>query len=170
MAEYKFTLDLSHMDEKASLQALDTFPGSIIASHANALALLKETNTNRHLSDRVIQGLLERSGTIGIVFANGFLRPDWKEAGGRSSVTLDYVVAQMDYICQMAGDALHIGIGSDFDGGFGLPSVPSDVDTIADLRKIIPILSQKGYTEDDISAILGGNWLLHLKNTLPEVS
>jgi membrane dipeptidase len=169
MAEFHFTLDLSHMDEKAALQALDTYPGAIIASHANALALLKETSSNRHLTDQVIQGLLEREGTIGIVPANGFLRPNWKDTGGRSSVTLDYVVAQMDYICQMAGDAYHVGIGSDFDGGFGLPSVPIEVDTIAELRKIIPILIQKGYTEADIAAILGKNWLVHLQNNLPEV-
>jgi membrane dipeptidase len=75
----------------------------------------------------------------------------------------------MDYICQMAGDANHVGIGSDFDGGFGLPSVPIEVDTIAELRKIIPILIQKGYTEADIAAILGKNWLVHLQNNLPEV-
>jgi membrane dipeptidase len=170
MAEFNFTLDLSHMDEMATLQALETYPGPIIASHANALALLQGTSSNRHLTDRVIQGLLERGGTIGIVPANNFLRPNWKESGGRSSVTLDYFVAQIDTICQMAGDAHHVGIGSDFDGGFGLQSVPSDVETIADLRKIIPILSQKGYTEVDISAILGGNWLVHLQNTLPEGS
>jgi membrane dipeptidase len=169
MAEFHFTLDLSHMDEKAALQALDAYPGAIIASHANAQALLKETSSNRHLTDRVIQGLLERGGTIGIVPTNGFLRPNWKEAGGRASVALDYVVGQMDYVCQMAGDALHIGIGSDFDGGFGLPSVPIEIDTIADLRKIIPILIQKGYTEADISAILGENWLVYLQNSLPEV-
>jgi membrane dipeptidase len=169
MAEFNLTLDLSHMDEKAALQALDTYPGPIIASHANALALLKESNSNRHLTDQVIQGLLERGGTIGIVPANGFLLPGWREKGGRASVTLDYVTAQMDYVCQMAGDALHVGIGSDFDGGFGLQSVPTEIDTIADLRKIIPILFQKGYTENDISAILGGNWLAHLQNTLPEV-
>jgi membrane dipeptidase len=168
MAEFKITLDLSHMDEKAALQALDTYPGPIIASHANAQALLKETSSNRHLTDRVLQGLLERDGTIGIVLENGFLRPNWNEAGGRASVTLDYVVAQMDYVCQMAGNALHVGIGSDFDGGFGVQSVPMEVDTIPDLRKIISILSQKGYTEIDISAILGRNWLTYLQNTLPE--
>lgn len=100
---------------------------------------------------------------------NGFLRLGWQDAGGRSSVTLDYVVAQMDYVCQMAGNALHVGIGSDFDGGFGLQSVPVEVDTISDVRKIIPILIQKGYTEADIAAILGRNWLVHLQNTLPEV-
>ena len=169
MAEYHLTLDLSHMDEKAALQALNSYPGAIIASHANALALLNGSSSNRHLTDRVIQGLLERGGTIGIVASNGFLRPHWKEAGGRSVVSLETYVDQIDYICQMAGNVSHVGIGSDFDGGFGLQSVPIELDSVSDLRKIIPILSQKGYTEGDIAAILGRNWLVHLLNTLPEV-
>ena len=169
MAEFHFTLDLSHMDEKAALQALDAYQGPVIASHANALALLKESSSNRHLTDQVIEGLFKRGGIIGIVPTNGFLKPNWKDTGGRKSVTLDYVVSQIDYICQMAGDGRHIGIGSDFDGGFGLQSVPAEVNTIADLIKIIPLLSQKGYTETDITAILGGNWLAHLQGTLPEV-
>ena len=49
-----------------------------------------------------------------------------------------------------------------------LPSVPIEIDTIADLRKIIPILNQKGYTQADIAAILGKNWLAQLQSTLPE--
>jgi membrane dipeptidase len=168
MAEFSITLDISHMDSAAALQALDRYQGAIIASHANALALLKESSSNRHLTDRVIQGLLERGGTIGIVPSNSFLKPGWKDSGGRTSVTLEYMVAQIDYICQKAGNALHVGIGSDFDGGFGLHSVPIEINTIADLRKLIPILNQKGYTQADIAAILGENWLAYLRNTLPE--
>ncbi len=169
MAEFKLTLDLSHMDEKAALQALDSYPGAVVASHANARALLKDTASNRHLTDRVIQGLLERDSVIGIIPANNFLLPEWNESGGRASVTLEHYVSQLDYICQLAGDARHVGIGSDFDGGFGLQSVPGEIDNIADLRKLIPILSQKGYTQSDVSAILANNWLAHLQNTLPEV-
>jgi membrane dipeptidase len=168
MAEFHLTLDISHMEEKASLQALDSYTGSVVASHANALALLKGTNSNRQLTDRVLQGLLERDSVIGIVPANSFLRPDWHETGGRSDVSLEHYVAQMDYVCQMAGDARHVGIGSDFDGGFGLQSVPIEIDTISDLRKIMPILAQKGYTEADTAAILGNNWLRQLQTTLPE--
>jgi membrane dipeptidase len=168
MAEFKLTLDLSHMDEKAALEALDSYSGAIIASHANVLNLLKGSGSNRHLSDEVIQGLVERGGVIGIVPNNGFLRPGWREVEGRSDVTLQDYVAHIDYICQLAGDALHVGIGSDFDGGFGLQSVPAEIDTISDLRKIISILEQKGYTEPDITAILGKNWLVKLQNTIPE--
>jgi membrane dipeptidase len=77
-------------------------------------------------------------------------------------------VAQIDYICQLAGDARHVGLGSDFDGGFGLQSVPVEVDSIADLQKLSPLLAEKGYTDEDIAAILGENWRTRLQCSLPE--
>jgi membrane dipeptidase len=168
MAEFGFCLDLSHMDEEAALQALDFYPAEIVATHGNALALLKETDSNRHLSDRVIQGILERDGVVGIVPYNAFLKVGWKRGDRRDEVSLSQVVAHIDYICQMAGDARHVGIGSDFEGGFGLQSVPPELDTIADLHKLVPLLQEKGYTETDIAAILGENWLARLRRVLPE--
>lgn len=168
MAALGFGLDLSHMDEKAVLQSLDAYPGRIIASHANAKALLHGEERNRFLSDRVIHGIIERDGTIGIVPFNPFLVSGWKPADGRQQVTLQHVAAQIDYICQIAGDARHAGIGSDFDGGFGLQKTPAEIDTIADLPKLIPCLADKGYTEEDISAILGRNWIDFLDHLLPE--
>lgn len=168
MASFGFVLDLSHMDEAAVLQSLDRYPGTMIASHANAAALLKGLESNRFLSDRVIQGLLERQGIIGIVPFNRFLVPGWEPRDGRHAVTLEHVVAQIDHICQMAGDARHVGLGSDFDGGFGVQSVPAEIDTIADLQKLVPALAQKGYTETDIRAIMARNWLDLLHRSLPE--
>jgi membrane dipeptidase len=113
MADLGFTLDLSHMDEQAVLQALDVFPGAIVATHANALALLKGTESNRHLSDRVLRGLINRDGIIGLVPFNRFLVAGWSPEDGRETVSLDRLVTQIDYICQLAGDARHAGIGSD---------------------------------------------------------
>ena len=167
MADFGFTLDLSHMDEQAALQALDVYPAPIVASHANALALLKSSESNRHLSDRVLNGLIERDGIVGLVPFNRFLIAGWSPEDGRQAVTLDRLVAQIDYVCQLAGDARHAGIGSDFDGGFGLQSAPAGIDTIADLQKLNPLLAEKGYTQNDIAAILGGNWLSLLTRTLP---
>jgi membrane dipeptidase len=167
MGDLGFALDLSHMDEIAALQALDHYPGTIVATHANAARLLGNPS-NRFLSDRLISGILERDGVIGVVPANNFLRRDWKLLGGRQVVTLDYLIAQIDTICQMAGDAQHVALGSDFDGGFGVQSVPAEIDTIADLWKMVPLLQEKGYSEVDITAILGGNWLAKLELFLPE--
>lgn len=168
MAGFGFGLDLSHMDEQAALQALDTYPGVVLASHANAAALLPGVESNRFLTDRLIQGILEREGVIGVVPFNRFLLPGWQERDGRQHVTLERVFAQIDYICQMAGDARHVGLGSDFDGGFGVQRVPREIDTIADLRLLIPLLASHGYSDEDIAAVMGKNWLTLLKRILPE--
>jgi membrane dipeptidase len=168
MADVGFTLDLSHMDEGAVLQSLDRYPGRIIASHANVKALLPGTESNRFLSDRVIQGLIDRKGIVGVVPYNRFLINGWSPSDGRLKVSLTLVVDHIDYICQIAGDAQHVGIGSDFDGGFGLQKTPFEIDTIADLQKLAPLLAEKGYTDVDIAAIFGQNWINFLLESLPE--
>jgi len=167
MAERGFLLDLSHMDEAATLEALDRYEGTLLASHSNAAALLPHNESNRHLSDRVIRGIIERDGVIGVVLFNAFLKTGWKIADGREGITLHDVVAHIDHICQIAGDARHVGIGADFDGGFGVESVPADVDTVADLQKIAPLLAERGYTEENIAAIMGKNFIHLLEENLP---
>jgi membrane dipeptidase len=99
---------------------------------------------------------------------NNFLLWGWSRRDGREAVGLGQVADQIDYVCQLAGDAAHAGIGSDFDGGFGLQSAPAGIDSIADLVKLAPLLLEKGYTEGDIRDILGGNWLSLLYRTLPQ--
>ncbi|MFZ5820686.1 MAG: dipeptidase [Chloroflexota bacterium] len=168
MAEPGFMLDLSHMDEAAALEALDRYPGSIAVTHGNCLALLPGHEHNRHLSDRLIHGLLERDGLIGVVPFNTFLKDNWLIGkSDRQEVGLEHLVDHVDHICQLAGDARHVGIGSDFDGGFGVQSTPRQVDTIADLQKLVPLLLSRGYSEEDAAAVLGGNWVRHLRRNLP---
>lgn len=168
MSDLGFGLDLSHMDQQAVLQALDSYPGCLMASHSNAQALLKGVDSNRHLSDRVIRGIFEREGVIGVNFYNAFLKPGWARGNRREEVTIDRVIDQIDYLCQMAGDALHVGIGTDFDGGFGLQSVPVGIDSAADLSKLKEPLLGRGYSEQQCAAILGGNWISILRKVIPE--
>jgi membrane dipeptidase len=167
MAEIGFTLDLSHMDREAALQALDHYPGPVIASHANPLAMLKGSGSNRHLGDDVIDAIFERDGVIGVVPYNSFLKVGWSEKDGREAVSMQLIFDHIDYYCQRAGDARHVGIGSDFDGGFGLQRVPAGIDSIAELQKLAPILEWKGYNSSEIAAVLGGNWLEYLRRALP---
>ncbi len=77
-------------------------------------------------------------------------------------VTLNTVVDHIDYICQLAGNTRHAAIGTDLDGGYGREQSPSDLDTIADLQKIHGLISARGYSDDDIAAIMHGNWLRFL--------
>jgi membrane dipeptidase len=169
MTDYNFVLDLSHMDEAAARESLDRYEGPVMATHANCAALLKGAETNRHLPDHIIEGLIERDGVIGLVPLNSFLKVGWQRKSGsrREEVPLDTLIAHIDHICQIAGDSLHAGIGSDFDGGFGLQSIPPELDSIADLQLIASGLKARGYNELDAENILGGNWLRFLRRNLP---
>ena len=169
MADFNFVLDLSHMDEQAALDALDFYDGPIIASHVNCLALLPGFPTNRHFSDRVLRGVIERDGVVANVPLNSFLKSGWNRKSGsrREEVPLDILAAHMDHVCQLAGDSRHAGIGSDFDGGFGVQSVPPEIDTVADLHKLVPLLKARGYSETDTANILGLNWAGFLDKNLP---
>jgi membrane dipeptidase len=170
MADLGFLLDVAHMDEWALMQALDSYPGAIASTHANVQSLLKGEESNRHLSERAIRGLLEREAVLGVSPVNPFLLPGWKRGDRRGQVSLQHLVDHIDHICQLAGDAHHVGLGTDFDGGFGVQSVPLEIDTVADLQKLVPMLGERGYSDDDTAAILGGNWLDLLHDTLPEGS
>jgi len=169
MADYNFILDLSHMDEAAALESLDRYEGPVMATHANCAALLRGAGTNRHLSDHVIRKLIEREAVIGLVPFNTFLKVGWLRRNGsrREEISLDTFVAHIDHICQLAGNADHAGIGSDFDGGFGLQSIPPELDTIADLQMVASKLIALGYSEAEAANVLGGNWLRFLRKHLP---
>lgn len=169
MAELGFILDLSHMDEQAAWEALDVFGGPIVASHVNCLALLPDFPTNRHFSDRLMRAIVERGGVIGNVVFNNFLKSGWaiRRGSRRDEVPLDQVAAHIDHVCQLAGDALHSGIGSDFDGGFGVQSTPPEIDTVADLQKLVPLLKMRGYSDADVAQVMGLNWLRCLRESLP---
>jgi membrane dipeptidase len=172
MAELGFVLDLSHMDEAAAFEALDRYDGALVATHVNCLALLPNFPTNRHFSDAILRRIIERGGVIGSVPLNSFLKPGWSRKNGsrREEVSLGTYVAHIDHVCQLAGDSLHAGIGSDFDGGFGLQSVPPEIDSVADLQKIVPLLELRGYSSNDVENIMGMNWARILRDQLPETA
>lgn len=168
MANLGFILDISHMDNESALQAIEHYQGNVIASHANAQSLLKEDPNQRQLTDSAIRNLVGRDGIIGCVPYNRFLKADWKNSDGKQNISLEMFVEHIDYICQLAGDARHTGLGTDFDGGVGLPHVPAEIDSIVDMPKIVTILQARGYQINDINAIMGDNWRRLLNLALPE--
>jgi membrane dipeptidase len=65
------------------------------------------------------------------------------------------LIDHIDHIAKIAGID-HVGLGSDFDG---VPVLPQEIDSAADLPKITQALLDRGYKADDIKKILGGNLL-----------
>jgi len=100
------------------------------------------------------------------VFDAWMLSPGWQRGvttPDSADVRLENVVDQIDYVCQLAGNAKHAGIGSDLDGGFGTEQSPRDLDTIADLQLIAHLLGKRGYNAEDIAGIMHGNWVRFLR-------
>jgi membrane dipeptidase len=161
MAQLGFILDLTHMSEKATLEALDSYAGPIVATHSNARALVPG---ERHFSDLQIRRTAEQGGMIGVVLYNLFLKEGYKRGDSQEPVTLAHVTAHIDHICQTTGSARHVGIGSDLDGGFGADDIPAEMDSVADLPLIAKALRERGYADADIRGIMGGNWLNLLRS------
>ncbi len=165
MERLNIILDATHLCDESFWEALDNFNGPIWASHNNCRTLVPH---NRQFSDDQIKELIQREAVIGIALDAWMMVPGWKkgislpeEMGATLSSALDH----LDHICQLAGNALHVGIGTDLDGGFGKEQSPSDLDTIADLQNYIPLLEKRGYTITDIENFMHGNFLRFLRST-----
>ena len=167
MAGYGMVLDLSHMAPEACREALDRYDGPVFASHANPLKF-RPDRPDRNLSNDVLRQIAEHDGVAGIIPFNLFLVEGWKMGDRKDAASMEYVVAAIDHVCQVTGSARHVGIGSDADGGFGGESAPVGFETIADLWEIGPALAELGYSSDDITAILSGNFLRVLRAGLPD--
>jgi membrane dipeptidase len=163
MDELGIILDATHLCDLAFWDALDHFHGPVWASHNNCRALVDH---NRQFSDEMIKALIARGAVIGGVFDAWMLSPGWirgESTPKERNVTLNTLLDHFDHICQLAGNANHIGIGSDLDGAFGKEQCPSDLESIADLQKIPDLLRARGYSDEDVQKVMHGNWLRFLK-------
>jgi len=163
MADYNLMLDLSHLWEEAAYEALDRYPGPVAATHANPRAFVDHP---RMLSDRLIRRIADCDGVIGVVPFNLMLDAEWRP--GETRLPLTRLAEVIDHVCQVTGAARFVGLGTDFDGGFGSEATPEGLDSSADLGKLGPLLAERGYADADITAILSGNWLHVLRRTLSD--
>lgn len=152
-------LDATHLCDDSFWEALDHFGGPVWASHSNCRALVPH---NRQFSDQQIRELIQRGAVIGAVLDAWMLFPGWvrgKTTPQKAGLTLDTVAHHIDRVCQIAGNSNHAGIGSDLDGAFGREQSPADLETIADLPKILDHLAARGYSQDDLQNIAHRNFI-----------
>lgn len=150
-------VDVTHLTDNGFWQVMESFQGRVLASHNNCRALVPG---DRQFSDEQLKALIERGAVIGGVLDCWMLWPGYVRAQtDNSQIKLRMVTDHMDHICQLAGNAAHIAIGSDLDGGFGKEQSPGDLETIADLQQIPVLLKEKGYADKDIEGVMHGNWV-----------
>ncbi len=156
-------LDLTHLSDGCFWDALEVHQGAVWASHSNCRSLVPDP---RQFADDQIKAIIERGGVIGAALDAWMMIPGWirgQTTPAETGLKLEVMVDHIDHVCQLAGNALHAGIGTDLDGGYGTEQTPYDLDTIADLARLPEMLSKRGYTTSDIENILSGNYLRLLK-------
>ncbi|MCL5676552.1 MAG: dipeptidase [Firmicutes bacterium] len=145
-------VDVSHLSEAGFWDVLEVSSQPVIASHSNARALCDHP---RNLTDEQIKALAKNGGVIGMNFFRGFVDRQAERA------TLERVLDHIDHIANLVGP-IHVGLGADFDGA-------DPVVGLEDVTRVPAItagLLQRGYKDEDVLAILGGNHLRLMRQVI----
>jgi membrane dipeptidase len=165
MNEIGAVLDVTHQCDASFWESLERFKGPVLASHQNCRALVPG---GRQMSDDQLRALIERDAIVGPALDNWMLYPGYvRGETPNTAVQLADYVEHIDHICQLAGNARHVAIGSDLDGGYGYEQTPHDLNTIADLQRVPDMLRERGYSPDDVADIMAGNAIRFFRGALP---
>jgi membrane dipeptidase len=183
-------VDISHVSDKTFYDTLAVTTKPVIASHSSCRAL---SDVPRNMTDDMIRALARNGGVIGINFGAGFVsakdaaalrqrigaavatepdlvghdldefaRTDYLKEYGEmkpSAATLDDAVAHIVHAVKIAG-VDHVGIGSDWDG---INTVPAGLEDVSKMPALTAALLQRGFSDEDVRKILGGNHLRVLR-------
>src|SRR5580658_4604329 len=179
-------VDVSHISDKTFYDAIAVSSKPVILSHSSCRAL---SDVPRNVTDDMLRALAKNGGVIGINFGEGFLNPkdaamlkamvnaisfqvpdltgkalddyaaeefkrDLTPAKGIAA-TIDDALAHIDHAVTVAGID-HVGIGSDFDG---ISGPPKGLEDISKMMYLSAALLKKGYSDDEVKKIMGGNTL-----------
>lgn len=175
-------LDCTHVGRRSTLDIIDASAAPVIFSHSNPKALV---DNPRNIDDEQIRACVARGGIIGAVSWGPLVMPP----GGTARPTVDMFLAMIDHVVQLSGNSRHVGIGTDLslgsypphgtdpwgDAEYPNPSAEYGRVVTADIRsekrmvegfddypQVVDVASrllQRGYSDDDVRDILGGNYL-----------
>ncbi|KAG6051595.1 hypothetical protein E4U39_000423 [Claviceps sp. Clav50 group G5] len=137
-------VDLSHVSEKAMVDALDVSLAPVIFSHSSAYALVPHV---RNVPDYVLDRLKQNRGIIMISFI------PWLTNKEPEKATVDNVVDHILHVGNRIGFD-HLGLGSDFDG---MPSHVQGLEDVSKYPNIVAAMLQRGISTENVEKIMGMN-------------
>jgi membrane dipeptidase len=169
-------VDLSHLAPAGVRDVFELTDRPVVASHANAAALHPHP---RNLTDEQIRGIAATGGVVGLCFVPTFIGPP---------ATVERLVDHADHVAALVG-ADHLALGPDYvemalptmladmrddplyaDEGGGLPEwavFPEGLQRVETIATLSAALLERGWSENDVTKVVGGNALRVLRSVLP---
>ena len=176
-------VDISHVSDSTFYDAIAASSAPVIASHSSARAL---AGSPRNLTDEQLRAVARIGGVVNVNFFSRFLDDEYRAraeaseariaaaraspdsaATARAATLRDSLFAaipqtpfgvlidHIDHVARVAGID-HVGLGSDFDG---VSALPLGMEDVTRLPRIAQALLDRGWSEDDVKKVLGGNML-----------
>lgn len=179
-------VDISHVSDKTFYDVLEITSKPVIASHSSCFVF---SDVPRNMKDDMFRALAKNGGVVGVNLGSYFLsQKDADELKKRvaeqgqiepnltgaeldafaakqrsydevhpkvGNATVEDAAGCVDHIVKVAGID-HVGIGSDFDG---VRTVPAGLEDVSKMPNLTAALLKRGYTEEQIRKIMGGNFL-----------
>lgn len=151
-------VDVAHVSDRTFDDVLSCSSAPVLSTHSCCRAI---ANHPRNMTDDMIRRMSDKGGVIQINFYPVFLSDAYAKAcqefgeGAFPRPSAEDVVRHIDHAVKVAGID-HVGIGTDFDG---IEVTPEGLEDISRLPVIFDLLVKKGYSEDQVEKIAGGNFL-----------
>ena len=169
MEHLGMVFDISHLGLGGVENVLEVATRPFLATHSACLGI---TDVHRNLGDDQIRGIADLGGVIGVAAAIPFFIDP-------ATPTAERVVDHIEHVVDLVGID-HVGLGPDFIddyyrqifGGWNLPPGFSadfehaEVSRPSDLPKVTDALLRRGFGDDDVRKVLGGNVLRVLRDVL----
>jgi membrane dipeptidase len=176
-ADLGILVDLSHVGERSSLDAILASPNPVIYSHSGCLPLCPHP---RNVSDRNVRALADRGGVFCVYNQSGWLTQD-------PEITIDHFIAHLAHVINLGGEDA-VGVGTDQDAVDMTAMRPTEaadhnrsferrrqeypqlaweirhmrVPELSHPRRLLHLaeaLEARGYRPETIEKILGGNYV-----------
>lgn len=144
-------VDVSHMDEATFWSTVDVAKKPLVASHSGAYAVRPHV---RNLKDDQLRAVAGSGGVVCVVFCRGFI--------GDDTAGVEALLDHIEHVIKVAG-VDSVGLGSDFDGA----RMPVDLPDASHVQLIADGLLTRGYSEDVVDKVMGGNMLRVLEGAMP---